>query len=173
MVSRFELAILSLCIILIAGALYTVRFSTTETTSNQAASISALNQNALSVIDTTSSTIRENIDLEITQPTMKIDDIKIGTGRIAETGDTVSVHYIGTLQDGTEFDNSHKRGAPIEFTLGAGQVIAGWEEGIAGMSIGGERTLVIPPDKAYGEQGVGPIPPNSTLVFTVELVAIK
>ncbi len=104
---------------------------------------------------------------------MKINDIKVGVGQAAANGDMVAVHYVGRLQDGTEFDNSHKRGAPIEFTIGAGQVIKGWEEGIDGMQVGGERTLVIPPEKAYGDAGIGPIPGGATLVFTVELVEIK
>jgi FKBP-type peptidyl-prolyl cis-trans isomerase len=85
----------------------------------------------------------------------------------------VSVHYIGTLQDGTEFDNSKKRGAPFEFKVGEGRVIAGWEEGLVGMQVGGQRVLVIPPEKAYGSNGVGPIPGNATLVFSIELLEIK
>lgn len=75
---------------------------------------------------------------------LKIDDIRDGTGEPVTEGDTVAVHYVGTLQNGIEFDNSRKRGEPIEFTIGAGQVIAGWEQGIVGMRVGGERTLVIP-----------------------------
>ena len=104
---------------------------------------------------------------------MIIDDIKLGEGVEVKSGDTVAVHYIGTLQNGTEFDNSKKRGEPFTFTVGAGQVIKGWEEGLVGMKVGGQRVLVIPPDKAYGEQGIGPIPPNATLVFAIELVEIK
>lgn len=104
---------------------------------------------------------------------MVIDDIKFGTGAEVKEGDTVSVHYIGTLQNGQEFDNSHKRGTPFEFTVGAGQVIEGWEKGVVGMKIGGQRTLVIPPEMAYGERGIGPIPGNATLVFVIELLAIK
>jgi len=104
---------------------------------------------------------------------MVIDDIKIGSGAEVKSGDTVSVHYAGRLQDGTEFDNSRTRGAAFEFTVGAGRVIAGWEEGLIGMQVGGERILVIPPDKAYGQQGVGPIPGNATLVFSIELLAIN
>jgi FKBP-type peptidyl-prolyl cis-trans isomerase len=104
---------------------------------------------------------------------MIIDDIKMGEGNEVKAGDTVAVHYIGTLQDGTEFDNSKKRGQPFEFTVGGGQVIKGWEEGLLGMKVGGQRVLVIPPEKAYGEQGIGPIPPNATLVFAIELVEIK
>lgn len=104
---------------------------------------------------------------------MVIDDIKFGTGAEVTKGDTVSVHYIGTLQSGTEFDNSYKRGTPFSFTVGGGQVIKGWEEGLIGMKVGGQRVLVIPPDMAYGERGIGPIPGNATLVFAIELVEIK
>lgn len=127
---------------------------------------------ALSVVD---DSYEPSVELEvpIKQQTMKINEIKLGAGMEAQNGNTVSVHYVGRLEDGSEFDNSQKRGAPIEFVLGAGQVIAGWEEGILGMKVGGERTLVIPPDKAYGEAGIGPIPPNATLTFTVELVAVN
>ena len=105
--------------------------------------------------------------------TMVIDDIKVGAGAEVKNGDTVSVHYIGTLQDGTEFDNSNKRGTPFEFTVGGGQVIKGWEEGLIGMKVGGQRILVIPPEKAYGQNGIGPIPGNATLVFAIELLEIK
>ncbi len=104
---------------------------------------------------------------------MVIDDIKIGTGDEVKTGDKVSVHYVGTLQDGTEFDSSKKRGVPFEFTVGEGRVIKGWEEGLIGMKVGGERILVIPPEKAYGDQGIGPIPGGATLVFAIELLEIK
>jgi FKBP-type peptidyl-prolyl cis-trans isomerase len=103
---------------------------------------------------------------------MVIDDIKTGHGAEVVNGDKVLVHYTGTFESGQEFDNSRKRGQPLEFTVGAGQVIAGWEEGLLGMRVGGERVLVIPPEKAYGQQGIGPIPGNATLVFTLELLDI-
>ncbi len=102
-----------------------------------------------------------------------VDDVVLGNGPEAQVGDTVTVHYVGTLQNGDEFDNSHKRGAPFTFTLGEGKVIKGWEEGISGMKAGGKRVLVIPSDKAYGDQGYGPIPGGATLVFAVELLEIK
>lgn len=96
-----------------------------------------------------------------------------GSGPEAKKGDIVEVDYTGTLTDGTEFDSSEGRG-PIKFTLGIGQVIEGWDRGIAGMKVGGSRTLTIPPELAYGEAGFPPaIPPNATLVFDVELVSIE
>lgn len=104
---------------------------------------------------------------------MVIDDIKFGTGAEVKSGDTVSVNYIGTLQGGAEFDNSYKRGKPFEFTVGAGQVIKGWDQGLIGMKVGGQRVLIIPSDMAYGERGIGPIPANATLVFSIELIEIK
>lgn len=103
---------------------------------------------------------------------MVIDDIKIGTGEEVKKGDTVSVHYVGTLQGGEEFDNSRKRSEPFEFKVGEGMVIKGWEEGLIGMKVGGQRVLVIPPDMAYGDRGVGPIPGGATLVFSIELMEI-
>ncbi|MDX5321932.1 MAG: FKBP-type peptidyl-prolyl cis-trans isomerase [Bacteroidota bacterium] len=96
-----------------------------------------------------------------------------GDGQQAKAGDVVSVHYVGTLLNGTEFDNSVKRGEPIQFPLGQGYVIKGWDEGIAMMRVGDKATLVIPPAIGYGDRDMGTIPPNSTLVFEVELVAVK
>lgn len=99
-------------------------------------------------------------------------DITVGSGAGAETGDTVSVNYTGQLEDGTVFDTSVGR-APFSFTLGAGSVIAGWEQGIVGMQVGGKRLLVIPASLGYGAAGYGPIPGNATLVFEVELLSVK
>ncbi len=98
-------------------------------------------------------------------------EIEKGSGPAPQPGQIVRVHYRGTLEDGTEFDNSHTRGEPIAFPLGVGQVIPGWDEGIALLNVGGKATLILPPDLAYGAQGAGGvIPPNATLTFEVELL---
>jgi FKBP-type peptidyl-prolyl cis-trans isomerase len=100
-------------------------------------------------------------------------DEVVGTGATAEAGDTVTVNYVGALPDGTVFDASANHGQPFTFTLGAGQVIPGWDQGVAGMKEGGTRLLIIPPSLGYGSQSMGSIPPNSTLQFEVQLVSVK
>ena len=102
-----------------------------------------------------------------------VQDITLGTGPEVKAGDTVVMNYIGTLQDGTKFDSSYDRNQPFTTQIGVGQVIQGWDEGVPGMMVGGKRKLIIPPALGYGNQAVGTIPPNSTLVFEVELLQIK
>jgi peptidylprolyl isomerase len=111
----------------------------------------------------------------VTTPSgLKYTEIKVGTGATPKTGQIVSVHYTGTLEDGTKFDSSRDRGTPIEFPIGTGQVIKGWDEGVITMKVDGRRQLIIPPELGYGAQGAGGvIPPNATLIFDVELVDIK
>ena len=102
------------------------------------------------------------------------EDLQVGDGTTAKSGDTVSVNYTGWLADGTKFNSSLDRGQPLDFSIGAGQVIPGWDEGVNGMNVNGTRLLVIPPDLAYGASGYPPtIPANATLTFEVQLVAIK
>ncbi|MCB9683594.1 MAG: FKBP-type peptidyl-prolyl cis-trans isomerase [Alphaproteobacteria bacterium] len=104
---------------------------------------------------------------------LMIEEVEVGTGPTAAPGHRVSVHYTGWLVDGKKFDSSHDRGTPFRFELGRGQVIKGWDQGVAGMKVGGKRKLTIPPELGYGARGFpGAIPPNATLVFDVELVAI-
>ena len=105
---------------------------------------------------------------------LQIEELRPGTGAAASAGKTVTVHYVGTLTSGTKFDSSRDRGAGFTFKLGAGQVIKGWDQGVAGMKVGQLRKLTISPDLAYGARGFPPvIPPNSTLVFEVELLEVK
>ncbi|MCE9628005.1 MAG: FKBP-type peptidyl-prolyl cis-trans isomerase [Candidatus Eisenbacteria bacterium] len=105
---------------------------------------------------------------------LQYEDMVVGSGKMADPGMNVSVHYTGWLTDGTKFDSSVDRGQPFQFQLGAGQVIRGWDEGVKGMRIGGKRKLTIPPDMGYGANGTGGvIPPNATLVFDVELLDVK
>ena len=104
---------------------------------------------------------------------LQVEEIKVGDGAEAVSGKKVTVHYVGTLTDGKKFDSSRDRGKGFSFELGRGQVIKGWDKGVAGMKIGGVRKLTIPPDMAYGDRGFPPvIPPGSTLVFEVELLGV-
>jgi len=116
----------------------------------------------------------ENKITNQTADRLKIEILEKGNGAAAKNGDTIVVHYIGTLENGTKFDSSLDRGRPFSFVLGAGQVIAGWEQGILGMRIGEKRKLTIAPELAYGEAGAGnAIPPNATLIFEINLLEIK
>ena len=105
---------------------------------------------------------------------LQIDDVVVGTGPEAIQGKQVTVHYTGWLTDGKRFDSSKDHGQPFQFALGRGQVIPGWDQGVAGMKVGGKRKLTIPPELAYGKAGAsGVIPPNATLVFEVELLGVR
>jgi peptidylprolyl isomerase len=111
--------------------------------------------------------------LVTTDSGLQYEEMVVGTGAMPQTGQKVTVHYTGTLEDGTKFDSSRDRNRPFTFTIGVGQVIKGWDEGVATMRVGGQRKLVIPPELGYGSRGAGGvIPPNATLLFDVELLRI-
>jgi peptidylprolyl isomerase len=115
-----------------------------------------------------------NSEIITTASGLKYQEITVGTGAVPKQGNKVTVHYIGTLQDGTKFDSSRDRGNPFDFNLGVGQVIKGWDEGLSTMRVGGRRILTIPPELGYGTRGAGGvIPPNATLVFDVELLKVS
>ncbi|MDX2033187.1 MAG: FKBP-type peptidyl-prolyl cis-trans isomerase [Blastocatellia bacterium] len=110
-----------------------------------------------------------------TESGLKYEDIVVGTGESPKPGQEVTVHYTGTLEDGTKFDSSLDRNQPFKFPIGLGRVIKGWDEGVMSMKVGGKRKLVIPPQLGYGARGAGGgvIPPNATLVFEVELLGVQ
>jgi FKBP-type peptidyl-prolyl cis-trans isomerase FkpA len=117
---------------------------------------------------------KEKKKVVTTKSGLKYEDLTEGTGAEAKKGDTVEVHYTGWLTNGKKFDSSKDRNEPFSFKLGAGMVIKGWDEGVAGMKVGGKRKLMIPPELGYGARGAGNvIPPNAELVFEVELLKIK
>jgi len=131
--------------------------------------------NAIITSTPTQATGGANMDnYQTTADGLKILDEVVGTGAEVKAGDTVTVNYLGTLENGTKFDSSYDRNTPFTTQIGVGQVIQGWDEGIVGMKIGGKRKLIIPSSLGYGEQGAGDaIPPNAILVFEVELISIK
>lgn len=115
----------------------------------------------------------QDSQLTTTPSGLKYADLVVGSGAEATSGSTASVHYTGWLENGTKFDSSLDRGQPFDVKIGAGEVIKGWDEGLQGMKVGGKRQLIIPPALGYGSADQGTIPPNSTLIFEVELVDVK
>jgi len=179
MFNKFEILGIGISVVVMAVGLYLVRlenFFLSGIERQQA----AISEAGLRVIDSTrgveSSELRSALEASARNGRISeliVTDVRFGTGDEVKAGDTVAVNYVGTLQNGQEFDNSYKRGQPFIFKVGAGNVIQGWEEGIVGMKVGGQRVLVIPSDKAYGSRGFGPIPGNATLVFSIELMSIQ
>lgn len=127
-------------------------------------------QNVETIMDTDTTT-QENT--QAMPGGLQITDTVVGSGAEAKVGSLITVHYVGTLTSGQKFDSSVDRGQPFQVRLGEGRVIAGWEQGFTGMKVGGKRTLVIPPAMGYGANQAGSIPPNSTLVFQVELLGVE
>jgi FKBP-type peptidyl-prolyl cis-trans isomerase len=175
MFNKFEAFGIGASVLSMAVALYLVNLYTTGSLLARG-SVANSNQSAVVVVSSEGdqqTELRKAIvsaaNADGTVRKLIIDDVILGNGDAVQTGDTVTVHYVGTLQNGQEFDNSRKRGEPFTFTLGEAKVIQGWEEGIVGMKVGGKRILVIPSDKAYGDKGFGPIPGGATLVFAIEL----
>lgn len=110
---------------------------------------------------------------QASQQGLQKEDLTVGNGDEAVAGKKVTVNYVGTLTNGTKFDSSYDRNQPFSFNLGAGEVIQGWDQGVVGMKVGGKRKLVIPPELGYGGQAAGSIPPNSTLIFEIELLKVE
>ena len=163
---------------LLVGSLFNTLDKTRATIKSPSSVIVSPKNGKLSqtALDTSSKEINK-VDLENVVKTnsgLQYIEIKEGTGDFPNKGKTVTVHYIGTLENGKKFDSSHDRGQPFSFKIGVGQVVEGWDEGVMSMKVGGRRTLIIPPELGYGVRGVGDvIPPNATLVFDVELLGVK
>lgn len=163
---KIFIVLVALLIVTVAGITYTV---TKEVKSGQEAELNTNITHTEKTMDITTAQTSEN------KGGLQITDEVVGTGAEAVAGKSVTVHYTGTLLNGKKFDSSKDRGTPFTFDLGAGQVIKGWDQDVAGMKIGGKRKLVIPAELAYGNRDVGNglIPANSTLVFEVELLDVK
>ena len=177
MFNKFETYAMGLSIVAMAVALFLLR---AETSTDQLADITPVNQTGSVFVADSANTraaladaIIEAADNSGNINRLIINDVRPGEGKQAAVGDTLTLHYIGTLRNGQQFDNSYERGESFSFTLGEGRVIAGWEEGLLGMQAGGHRILVIPAELGYGKAGFGPIPKNATLVFAVELLSIN
>lgn len=163
--------LITLCFI---GAGYYLFNNSPQTNSNN-------NKSDISLVPTSSpsATINspkptESSNKDKSMEELKIEDVIVGTGEVAVSGKTVTVNYSGTLTNGSKFDSSYDRNEPFSFHLGAGEVIKGWDQGVAGMKVGGKRKLTIPSELGYGSQGAGGvIPPNATLVFEVELLKVE
>jgi peptidylprolyl isomerase len=142
---------------------------------NSPASNAADNSNLLIAQNLAQETQEMNLDNATTTASgLKYIDVVEGDGASPTKGKKVTVHYTGTLEDGTKFDSSKDRNSPFSFTIGVGQVIEGWDEGVATMKVGGQRTLIVPPELGYGQSGAGGvIPPNATLIFDVELLKVS
>ena len=179
MINKFEAVGIFASIGCMVLALYLLRFDTTGTLTqategqSQAAAVTVVDKNNTNQEEALFGALASSLDGSGVVNKLVVDDVIVGAGAEAVLGDTVTVHYVGTLENGTQFDNSHTRGEAFSFTLGENRVIEGWEEGVLGMKVGGERILVIPSEMGYGAKNVGPIPANSLLVFAIELLAIN
>lgn len=175
MINKFEAVGIFVCIGIMSLALFLMRIDSTQsplsslTGESGTAAVVVAGKNEGDLAQTLASSMNTVGDIQ----NIIVEDVVEGEGEAVQKGDTVSVHYIGTLQSGQQFDNSYVKGKPYEFTVGKGSVIKGWDMGILGMKTGGQRILVIPPEYAYGSDGMYPIPGNATLIFSIELLQIK
>lgn len=166
------LGYLALIGIVTIGIIYVLNYTSKSTPTNTDSTQKEVVAESSPIVENSPSSKNKNMEKDVTE--LKIEDQVIGKGDEAVDGKTITVNYTGTLTDGTKFDSSLNPGrTPFEFTLGAGEVIQGWDKGFAGMKVGGKRKLIIPPSMGYGAQGTGPIPGNATLIFEVELLGVK
>ena len=177
-ISKFEAIGIGASIVAMVLALFLMRMQSSLFAENDAVVRDTLQASVVVSDDTTQDAALADAIVEASGGAgqierLIIDDVIEGTGEPVAVGDTVTVHYIGTLQNGQQFDNSYTKGEPFSFKVGDEKVIRGWEEGVIGMKAGGQRILVVPPALAYGSKGYGPIPSDATLVFAVELLTVE
>ncbi len=174
--NKFEAAGIFVSVALMAVALAFVRFGT-DTFNSVASSSGEANMATVVAVGSTpdelENKLTDSVNTDGSLEKLVVNDVSYGAGVAVKEGDSVTVHYKGTLTDGQVFDDSRVRGEPFRFTVGEGEVIAGWEQGILGMQVGGERILVIPGSMAYGNREVGIIPANATLLFAIELLSVE
>lgn len=173
--NTYEIAGILISVLLMAGGLWVVKsgmpeFSFTNTKQDTEPATVVVADEAAKRLE---NKLVEAFSVNGTLAKLVVEDIKEGEGKEVAVGDVVVVHYRGATQDGVEFDNSYSRNQPFIFTVGEGTVIKGWDEGLVGMKVGGNRVLVIPSDMAYGNRQVGVIPPNAPLLFAIELLEIR
>lgn len=176
--NKYEVIGIFLSIIVMVLALSTIRFKSDVFALNdlvdsetQGAVVAVSHEGNDIVGERTKALLEASDSKELVR--LVVDDVRIGKGEVVKSGDTLTVNYVGKTQDGIKFDSSYDRGAPYVFTIGAKKVIEGWEKGLIGMRVGGQRILVIPSEMAYGNRQVGSIAPNSALVFEVELLSLE
>lgn len=167
--SKKEWIAVSVALVVIALFFLSKTFIFTFLTSEISGTTTATNTNTTMNTNTPANTPAASADTT----SLLVKDAVVGTGAEAVPGKTITVNYTGKLTNGAVFDSSIPRGQPFQFVLGAGQVIAGWDQGLLGMKVGGKRTLIIPANMAYGNRAIGSIPANSTLIFDVELLGVK
>jgi FKBP-type peptidyl-prolyl cis-trans isomerase len=165
--------IIAVFIVIIIGVavFYQMKGTSSNNSNNQVTSASQAEVTPGATVNATTSASSQTQAAPVSE--LKIEDLKIGSGAAVKKGDKVIVDYVGTLTDGTKFDSSNDHNIDFTFTVGAGEVIAGWDQGLIGMKVGGSRKLTIPPALGYGDRAVGPIPANSTLIFTIDLLKIE
>lgn len=172
---KYLFVVIFLGILAVSGGLYIIS-SNKSSTNDQVGQISTLPSASPSatILKDKEPSASSSANITKMKDGLQIQDEVVGAGTEAETGNQVTVNYVGTLTDGKKFDSSYDRNQPFTFTLGAGEVIKGWDEGVAGMRVGGKRKLTIPPSLGYGDSGVpGAIPGGATLIFEVELLKVE
>ena len=167
--NKNSILILILAVIVIIAFIFFVRSNSSSSDNSQPTNFPTLTSSpTLQPEENATITPMENPSNELI-----IEDLKVGSGKVATAGSSVKVNYKGTLTNDVQFDSSYDRGEPFTFVLGKGQVIEGWDKGVAGMKVGGKRKLTIPPPLAYGDRVMGLIPANSTLIFEIELLEVE